>query len=215
MIVYTSIYGGYDHLQAHPSCDSVESWICYTDSRTLSAPGWDIVYEEPRYEHPRLSAKWRKCHPPSCTRSLWLDGCVALTNPTFIDVVCELLTRDDIAMFQHPERTNIRDEARASLELCPEKYGPYDLEGQVAHYARTRQLQEHLWASTVIGRVHSERVLQMGAAWMAHCELLTYQDQLSLPILLDDYNISVGIIEGTLESNSWLTWEWGWHLRRD
>jgi predicted O-methyltransferase YrrM len=63
-----------------------------------------------------------------------------------------------------------------------------------------------LWASTVIGRNHTPAVLQMGAAWMAHCDLLTYQDQLSLPVLLDDYGLTVAPIPGWLIGNPWFGW---------
>jgi hypothetical protein len=45
----------------------------------------------------------------------------------------------------------------------------------------------------------------MGGAWFAHNELLTYQDQLSLPPLLADYGLNPDPIPGNLWGNPWFT----------
>jgi hypothetical protein len=206
LVVFTSIYGGYDPLRPHPDHPGVEAWLCFTDNPDLRCDGWETVVEAPRYEHPRLSAKWRKCHPPDAHRSLWVDGSLHLHDPVFVDVIDGLLDKADMAFFPHPVRTDIRSEADASHALCPEKYAGLDLHGQVAHYHRTRAVKPGLWASTTFGRNHTPAVLQMGAAWMAHCELLTYQDQLSLPVLIDDYGLTVAAIPGGLLGNPWFTW---------
>lgn len=213
MIVYTSIYGGYDPLRPHPHHPDVGAWLCYTDDPNLSTPGWETVVEPGRFEHPRNSAKWRKCHPPEADRSLWIDGSMNVHNPEFIDVVNGLLDTADMAFFPHPDRDNIRAEAQASLDLCPAKYGGLDVHGQVDRYERRKGHQKGLWASTTFGRNHTPAVLQMGAAWMAHCDLLTYQDQLSLPVLLDDYGITVAPIPGHLAANPW--YQWLGHARAD
>jgi hypothetical protein len=206
MLVFTSIYNGYDPLRPHPDHPDVEAWVCFTDDPELRCDGWETVVEPARYEHPRLAAKWRKCHPPDAERTLWIDGSVHLHNPGYIDTINFLLDRVDMAFFRHPVRDNIRAEAEASHALCPEKYAGCDLHGQADLYEKRKGPQTGLWASTTFGRNHTTNVLQMGAAWMAHCELLTYQDQLSLPPLLDDYGITVAPIPSGLLGNPWFTW---------
>ena len=213
MIVYTSIYGGYDPLRPHPHHPDVKAWLCYTDDPTLTCPGWETIVEPARYAHPRLSAKWRKCHPPESDRSLWIDGSVQLADPAYIEVVGGLLDTADMAFVPHPDRDNIRDEAAASLAIAASKYGGLDVHGQVDRYEARKGPERGLWASTTFGRNHTTAVLQMGAAWMAHCDLLTYQDQLSLPVLIDDYGLTVATIPGNLTNSPWF--RWCGHHRRD
>jgi hypothetical protein len=215
IVAYTSIYGGYDPLRPHPDHPDVDRWVAYTDDPGLVCDGWETVVEPPRYAHPRLSAKWRKCHPPEAEWSVWLDGSVHLTSPAYIDMLAKLLAEADLAMFPHPDRDNIRAEAQASLELAPAKYAGRDVHGQVDRYeARRPTAGLGLWATTTFARRHSPAVLQMGAAWMAHCELATYQDQLSLPVLVADYGLRVApVTGGTLLANPW--WSWLGHARSD
>lgn len=212
MIVYTAIYGGYDRLWPHVDHPSVEKWLCYTDNPDLLAPGWETIVEPRPYANPRLSAKWRKCHPPEIVtalgwgESLWVDGSVQVDNPTYIDVVADLLETADMCFVPHPDRDNIADEARASIIQQPHKYGAFDLDAQVKLYEARKGPQQGLWASTTFGRNHTPAVLQMGAAWFVHNELLSIQDQLSLPVLLDDYGITVAAIPGGLARNHLFRW---------
>lgn len=208
MIVATAIYGGYDPLRPHPPHPDVEAWICYTDDPALRCDGWETVLEPARYPHPRLSAKWRKCHPPDAAQSIWVDGSVRVDDPAYIDMLCGLLNAADMALFPHPDRDNIRDEAAASLDIHPAKYAGLDMASQVDRYAARKDIDRlGLWASTTFARNHTPDVVAMGAAWFAHCDLATYQDQLSLPVLLDDYGLRVApIVGGTLTANPWFTW---------
>lgn len=209
VVAYTSIYGGYDPLRPHPIHPGVDRWVCYTDDPGLVCDGWETVVEPARYAHPRMSAKWRKCHPPDADWSIWLDGSVLLTSIDYVDILAKLLaTGADLAMFPHPDRGNIRDEAAASLACAPAKYTGLDMHGQVDQYeARKPTGGLGLWATTTFARRHATAVLQMGAAWLAHCDLATYQDQLSLPVLLDDYGLTVApIVGGTLTANPWFAW---------
>jgi hypothetical protein len=207
MIVYTAIYGSYDELRPHADDTGVEAWLCYTDDPDLKCEGWETVLEPARYQHPRLSAKWRKTHPPEGDRTLWLDGSIDLHDPTFISVIDRHLDTAQMTMFRHPWRDCIYDEVEASRPMV--KYAGLGeaMDRQVAHY-RSRGWAEHagLWASTIIGRRSDRNVTQMGAAWFAHCETFTYQDQLSLPYLLDTYGISPAPLPHMLHRNPWYTW---------
>lgn len=202
MIAYTAIYGGYDLPKPHPDHSAVTDWIAYTDNPDLAAPGWDVRHAPLRYEHPRLAAKWWKCHPPEADASLWLDGSVILTGPDYIDVIVAGLEKADMTMFVHPARDCIYDEVGASTPML--KYVGLPLQAQVEVYARQGwPAHNGLWATTTFGRRHTTRVLAMSAAWFAHNELLTYQDQLSLPPLLEDYGIAPQPIPGNLWRNPW------------
>lgn len=207
MIVYTAIYGGYDFLHWHPEIEGVE-WRCYTDGEHIGDDaGWDIVTEPGRHAHPRTSAKWRKCHPPlDHDRSLWVDGCAVVRHEDFVRQVEGLLTEQTpLALWRHPDRSDIYAEAQVSARM--RKYQGLDVVGQVRRYAeRLDPLTLGLYASTVIGRLHTPEVLQMCAAWFAHCDLETYQDQLSLPVLLHDYGITPVSLPGSLTAAHGFAW---------
>jgi hypothetical protein len=208
VIVYTAIYGGYDSLHDHPDHSDVSDWIAYTDNPELVGNDWTIVPEPPKYPHPRLAAKWRKCHPPSIgANTLWVDGSVWIHNTDLIDVVAAQLRQAPLTMFPHPWRDCIYEEVGASVGMA--KYAGLEdkMNRQVAHY-RENGWKDHagLWASTVIGRRDDPQVIRHGAAWFAHCETFTYQDQLSLPYLLDRYNITPAPLPYQLHENPWFVW---------
>jgi hypothetical protein len=200
MIVYTSIFGAYDSLKPHPVHGCVDRWICFTDDPGLSCDGWDIVLEPPR-GHPRMSAKWRKTHPPDDDCSLWVDGSISF-NEGLIDAALEGLSVADMALWRHPERTSIIVEAAVSVRM--EKYRSLPVERQAAHYVNDWGWPDNqLWAAGVIARRHTTPVMQMGAAWYAECEHWTYQDQISLPPLLGRYGIYPVAFEHSIWSNPW------------
>lgn len=207
MIVYTAVYGGYDPLRPHPEHPGVEAWLCYTDDPDLQCEGWITIHEPPLYSHPRLSAKWRKCHPPAADSTLWVDGSVWIQDPAFIDVVGEQLNRSSMTMFSHPWRDCIYEEVGASIGMLKYQGLEDAMARQVQHYA-SNGWKPHagLWASTVIGRRSYRPVAQLGAAWFAHCEAYTYQDQLSLPYLLDRYGIYPAALPHSLADNPWFIW---------
>jgi hypothetical protein len=195
LIVYTAIYGGYDPLLPHAPHPSVDRWVCYTDDPDLHCGGWETVVV-PSTLHPRLAAKWWKCHPPAY-ESLWIDGSFTMVDSGIVDVVAG----HDLSLFRHPDRDNILDEAEVSAGM--QKYADWPIIAQVQRYGSNVQ---GLWASGVIGRRNSPRICSLGGAWFAHCELLTYQDQLSLPVLLAEYEITPTEIPHTVWTNPWLVW---------
>jgi hypothetical protein len=203
MIAFTAIYGDYDSLKPHPDHPLVDEWICYTDNPDLNGDGWDVRCEPLPYQHPRVAAKWWKTHPPQADVSVWLDGSVALADGSdYFDVLYDCLATSDLAMFEHPDRTCIYEEAAVSRTM--QKYVGQPLEEQVALY-RSRGWPQNggLYASTTFARRHTPTVLQFGAAWFAHNHLMTYQDQLSLPVILDQYGLKPTPIPGNLWRNRW------------
>lgn len=207
MIVYTAIYGGYDLLWP---VDSDCELVCYTDDPTLHADGWKVVVEPRPFDHPRLSAKWRKCHPPESDRSIWVDGSCQLTDlDAYVAHAKRRLDDVDLLLFDHPYRDDVTAEAAASLQENPKKYAEFDLHKQVALYGET----EGLWQTTSFARRHTPDVLQFGAAWFAHCQLLSPQDQLSLPYLIGLYQLTVEAVPDGFWATPWF--DWRGHLRDD
>ncbi len=202
MIAYTATYGGYDTLKPHPEHPLVDEWVAYTDDPNLKSDDWDVRYQPLPFQHPRMAAKWWKCHPPETDVSVWIDGSVVVHNPAYFDVLAEGLLKQPLTMFVHPDRDCIYEEIVVSQTML--KYEGQPLDGQGAfYYQRGWPIHGGLWASTTFARRHTATVLQFGAAWFAHCDLLTYQDQVSLPVLLDQYGLTPEPIPGNLWRNDW------------
>lgn len=202
MLVTTAIYGAYDELLPHPDHPAIERWVCYTDSPTTTAHNWDLVIEPPRFAHPRLSAKWRKCHPPTADCSMWIDASFEFHNADLIDEALHKLTHADLVLFSHPSRSSIVKEADVSASLA--KYQGLPVQEQARHYIdRWGFPDDRLFAAGVFARRHTHEVLQAGAAWFSECEQWTYQDQISLPPILDRYGIEPAVFPYTLWDNPW------------
>jgi alkaline ceramidase TOD1/glycosyltransferase MUCI70-like protein len=193
MLVYSAIYGGYDIPKPPRSHPDVSEWRLYTDDPAIDAPGWSVVVE-PRTGSARMSAKFRKCYPPEgVDRSLYLDGTIQLHDQALLDTATQALEMGDWAMYPHPERDNIRDEAEFSVPWY--KYANQPLREQVEHYLKERPVAG-LWAGGIIARRHTPTVLAASAAWYGECLRWSDQDQLSLPFILAKYDIKVSPITG-------------------
>jgi hypothetical protein len=199
-VVYTAIYGGYDTLKPLPADRAA---ICYTDDPDLTCDGWDVRFDPmEQFPHPRLAAKWWKCHPPG-VRSIWIDGSLQIVDAAFFDEMDERLNAGaDIVLFAHPDRTSIIDEAQVSTMM--QKYAGLPVMEQAKHYvAEWGWPDNELWASTTMGRNHNPKTVAMGAAWFAENEHWTYQDQLSLPPLIRRYGLTPAPLPHTLWRNPW------------
>ncbi|MDE3086644.1 MAG: DUF616 domain-containing protein, partial [Acidobacteriota bacterium] len=169
----------------------------------LKSETWRVEVRRPRFEHPRLSAKWFKIRPekelPGYRYTIWIDGGIVLSTASFADTVLSALNGSGLAFFKHPVRENIFDEAEASKTLP--KYAALPLIEQVEHYRnRGYPGTNGLFAAGVIVRDNSKRALRsFGRRWMRENLRWTYQDQLSLPYVL----WRSGITPGTIPYDLW------------
>lgn len=207
--VITAIYGGYDSLkEPEPQTVDVE-WICVTDDPGLKSDAWKVVVE-PRPElHPRMAAKAPKFCPhlyAPATPTIWIDAAFRVAAPDFAARMLDLLNRSSWAMFAHPWRDCIYDEANASVELL--KYRGQPIGEQVAAYRELgHPAHGGLWATGVIGRRFSEPATRLGRAWWEECERWTIQDQLSFPFLTRLFAIRPVAIPGDIYQTAWLRYE--------
>ncbi len=186
-MVYTALFGGYDVLPPQPRVPGIP-FICFTDDRRLTSPGWEMRVRRPRYPHPRMAAKWYRMFAhralPGVRYAIWIDACVALTEAGSVARLLGALGDSGIALCRHPDRDNIYDEAAVSRTLA--KYDGQRLVEQVEAYGSEGLPNSHtLWATGVMVRDLSHReIRRLGRWWMRENLLWTYQDQLSLPYVL-------------------------------
>ena len=207
IVIYTAITGDYNKLQLHPEIQGVE-WVAFSDTLT-SHPNWRILHiEVPEGVSPRLAAKTYKMLPhivlPEFDGSIWIDGTVRVDSPAFAEEAMSWTSGSGIAMFRHPERDDICDEADVSLTMP--KYQTGLIASQVAHYLDCGfPRHSGLWCGGIIARQHTDLVRQLGEMWLAQVEKWSVQDQLSLPFCLRKLEIIPGGFPASLYNNPWLT----------
>gem|GEM_PF-2881801 len=176
-----AIYGGFDLIPPVP--DGVDDAVLVTDVPVRS--GWRNVVE-PSPEHPRMAAKRPRCRPDlytDCEASLWMDGSVHVLDARFVQLVREKLTQHEIVLWDHPEdRDCVLQEAQHCHDWPKYRDGP--LLEQAQHYLK-EGMPEHfgLWATGCIARRHTDRMRDLGDAWLDEMQRWTIQDQVSLPYL--------------------------------
>lgn len=203
--VVTAIFGGYDDLKPHPEIPGVD-FICYTDNPTPVA-GWDVRKTATLpSSHPRLEAKYWKMFAalllPAHDFTVWIDGSFLIHSPSFVAEAVACIGESGIAMFPHPWRDCIYDEADASVGLL--KYQGLPIYDQVAEY-RKEGHPEHwgLWATGAIARANTAAVDDLMEAWWAENEKWTYQDQLSFPVVCRRMGVRPDVFPHHLVTNPW------------
>jgi hypothetical protein len=198
VVIVTAIYGGVDRLRPQVEQDITAEWLCFTDEPTLPAPTpWGVIYDPPAYNHPNMAAKFHKCQPQvSDTDVVWIDANMEVTSPSFAREALAA-RHEGIAVWRHPRRDCIYDEAEASLgaEGQGGKYAGLPIREQVAHY-RAEGHPEHggLFAcGTVAWDLSGRSVSDLGAEWLEECDRWSYQDQLSLPVVARRAGVVPGV----------------------
>jgi hypothetical protein len=182
--IYTANFGGYDRIRSQVEQDIDVSWSCFTDLAVEAPHPWRTEVVEPRYTHPNLAAKWWKTHPPDADFAIWIDANMRVTSSSFAREAIASV-RDGLAIWKHPRRDCIYDEAEASLgqESQGGRYDGLPIREQISAY-RAEGYPEHagLYACGTIVWT-PDAAATIGCDWMQECERWTYQDQLSFPVV--------------------------------
>jgi hypothetical protein len=190
--IFTAICGGHDRpkpTRALPGAD----WHLWTDRPTGATHGWTEHLFRPRYQSPRLSAKWVRLNPelllPDYDLTVWIDASITVVDPAFASLFEPGFAADGFSLFRHPDRDNIYDECAASEPMG--KYAGEPMREQCEHYRAGGLPSGHgLWATGVLIRNNrSERLRAMNLDWMNENVRWSCQDQLSLPWVLWKHRI--------------------------
>ena len=205
--VYTAIAGDYDPLRTHPVVPGVD-WVAFLDETTYwnkgdqSRTDWDVrrISVPADITHPRMRAKWYKVlsqlELPEYEHTMWVDGKIQLKDPAFVS---EVLSSDaPITMFRHPDRDCIYDEASSTRGM--RKYRDEPIDSQVLCYSQEYDHPSHwgLWETGIIGRRRSATTERIERSWWHEIERWSYQDQLSLPVVLRAEGCTPGRIRGNM-----------------
>lgn len=212
--VVSACYGNHDQVIPPPEMPGVEFVMVSDAGPWQAALGWNWIHEPRPHLHPRMAAKYPKCFPwlyaPHAEVVIWADASVEFKPGCDLPGLVGLLGDPGrVAMWKHPWRDDVRDEADVSREMP--KYTRQPVIAQVQHYVRCEMPPDYgLWATgfaVYTGQTWDNPVqLAVAYDWLAEQVRWTYQDQLSLPYVCWRNDVRpVDIPVGWHLDNPWLT----------
>ena len=185
----TAVFGRFDEIPPQPL--GFDEYILLSDEPIES--DWKNIVVGGAGDS-RLASKVPKFRPDlfvSNNSSVWMDASLRDPNSWLYEASESVLTKHQISFFRHPDRSNVSDEVELSLTLF--KYHRMPLAEQLNHYRALGFNDESgLWACGVIARNHTEEVRKLGDRWLQENVLWSTQDQISLPFLLQEMNLTPG-----------------------
>jgi hypothetical protein len=223
--VYTTIFGDYNHLLPVMRQTVQADFYCITDNLdidqgTTGRPAgqghrWKIIpVDYPSRDLPsRLRAKFFKLFPWEAYTldqydiMIYIDGSIGITSPDFVRHCLDSLGDSDMALYAHPVRNCIYDEAVASKPLV--KYLGQNIDGQISYYNSIYPRHGGLFACGVmVRRIQSLALRDLMGKWWWEILKWTYQDQLSFPVVCKLSKFTPGIIPGNQNKNEFFKIFW-------
>ena len=225
--IYTAIFGGYDLLKNPVEQDIDCDFFCFSDRFIVHATSWNVVVRpKPALGHPRMQAKWFKLMNHRVfpggrlawrygrklfdrTRydaTIWVDASLEIKGATFAREIATL-ARGGLAVFAHPDRDCIYEEADVSIRM--KKYEGLPVREQVEDYRRAgHPAHAGLFACGVLGRAAPVSAAQatFDEAWWRENKRWTFQDQLSFAALARTMALPIATIPADLWSNDYFNW---------
>jgi len=208
LVAYTAVFGKPDVLLEPAYAAWRVPLLCFTDLQFKGHSMWKMVqvnlsHLTPARRNRKVKLFWESLLD-GYEYSLYLDSTVELlVDP--IQLLPFLEPNSDIAVFRHPERDCLYEEAREVKRL--RKAEPWEVDRQVAKY-RGEGFPPHagLFACTVILRRHSKVMRDFCRAWWEEVEAMSARDQVSFPYLVRRYGIKVSTFPGSLLANEFISW---------
>ena len=187
--VITSITGGKDGLQEKQNKGTAR-FVAYTDAEKSDT--WELRKPYDKFTSARRNSRVYKMLPHQFVDteySIWIDGNIRLLKTP--DELVETYLKDhDIAMFPHPGRSCLYDEAmvcaKAHLddpEVIIEQVKKYEDDG----FAK----QKGLFECSLIIRRHTPEIETLNNAWWSEYCRHSVRDQISFPYVLDKTAVHV------------------------
>ncbi|MBD3268495.1 DUF616 domain-containing protein [bacterium] len=192
VLVYTSIFGGYDELQPAPVHDG--RYVCITDE-PQDVPVWRFRLER-AYPSPRLASRKTKIlsqeHFPDEDMTIWLGGWIRMTGDPEA-LAKKYLRNHDIAAFAHPHRSSVFNEARMCIRMG--KGNPKLIQKQMEYYRRTKFPDDRgLSACFVLFRRVTQQMERFEQRWWRQIQNFSVRDQLSFEFVLWRMGIEINRI---------------------
>jgi hypothetical protein len=190
--VITSLTGGKDTLRDDQTLGQAE-WVAFTDEATSNV--WNVKPVYDKFKSARRNSRIHKMLPHlfvNSRYSIWIDANLSLRIPPE-EVVERYLKNHDIAMFAHPSRDCLYDEALVCAknglddpEIIIEQVKTYEDKG----FGKHKVLPE----CNVIIRRHTDKVREFNEAWWAEYCRYSVRDQISCMYTADKVGLDINIV---------------------
>ena len=216
-IIYTAISNGYDTLKPHPPVTGCR-FVAFVDNpKTCPDNGWELRKLIPFHSDPIRNSKRYKilAHKmlPRTTCSLWLDGRIEIMDGFDFDSMIEkFLARHDMALFNHPRRNCVYDEA----ETCQQRKldDPSTIDKQMSRYRTEGYPERHgLTINGIILRRHTHQIALFNTRWWKEICEGSRRDQLSLSYSLWKTRTTYTPLPGNPVHNQFFKICWHHHPR--
>lgn len=205
ILVYTSIFGGYDSIKS-PKCKNPNfDYICFTDREYTST--WNIRIIDPGFDNCR-NARFIKTNImnicPEYDYYIWVDGSMLLVSDLG-DIVNTFIVSDNDGLFvKHPIRNCIYDEYSACMKL--KKANEDEMFKQMKYYkSRNFQRNRGLVESNFFIIKNNDPNKKLFGLWWDEIKTRSPRDQLSFNyVLYNSYKITY--IQDT-ERNKLMKWD--------
>jgi hypothetical protein len=189
MIFYKCVVGRYDRVAPAPTGIVDAEFICFSDDPHIDAPGWQVrPLPAGCPKNGLLANRYAKMHPhrlfPDSETSVYLDGNVT-PKPSAVAYCQAVLNQSDFAVYRHPLRDRIADEAVVCARLGFD--WTWRFQRQCRQYQRAG-FKDHrgLFECNVLIRRHGRASVQTFCeAWWRALRSGVPRDQISFPYLLD------------------------------
>lgn len=186
IVVYTCITGFYDDLLPPREIESGIDYICLTDQSTLHIAGWKMQLIPPEFGQFALANRFAKMHPhlvfPEYEISVYIDGNIEIISELRL-LVRQALVNQDIALYEHPFRDCVYEEARECAAIGHDWH--WTIKKQMKIYKQNNFPVGHgMFECNVIFRRHnSPAVRSLMEAWWDEFTNGVKRDQLSFTYL--------------------------------
>src|SRR5436190_10228783 len=232
LALVTANFGGLDDMRLFPSMPGIDTFY-YVDADTLSRTdptamsSWDqvIVPDYPRHDfEPRLRARYFKhqIHRlPEVEPYRWLawaDSSLLIKDAIFLLREAErlrgLAPRKRLALVPHPDRQTVRQEyefisreIEQGNDYLRSRYADEKMPEQMKFFtSRGWNLDAKLWCGTIWLVENNTTINWCWDSWWDQNLRYGMMDQLSLPVLLDEFALEPQAMELNLRSNCFFDW---------
>tara|TARA_R110001606_G_scaffold352614_1_gene503013 strand:- start:138 stop:815 length:678 start_codon:yes stop_codon:yes gene_type:complete len=213
IVVYTSIFGGYDELHENQyQMDGVD-YLCFTDS-DIKSDMWDIVKCTPIYSDSNRNAKKYKVLPhrylSEYDYSIWIDGNILIIND-----IRNLVNNHKYQVFDHNQtvldpRNCVYKEYDAIMQLGKQNGGNYKdnpklMYNQINGYLKDGYPKNNgLATNPIILRNHNDiEVSTLMEAWWLEIKYGSRRDQLSFDYIAWKHNFKYTFLNGDSRRNAY------------
>jgi hypothetical protein len=193
--IFTSITGGKDTLLEDKENKGKADFVAFLDTPYLS-PTWRVQQNKKLFIDERRNSRIPKLLPHLFTTneySIWIDGNIRLLKSPE-ELIAKHLKDHDIAVYKHPTRDCLYDEASKcavlgldDAEVIIEQAKAYE----DSSFAKHRGLAE----CGIIFRRHTDKVRQFNNEWFAQYCRYSVRDQISFMFAADIVSLPVKIID--------------------